>query len=261
MRPSPSASRVCRPEDSRRFAGLSYDDFRRMAIDATLSPSERIGFPEVYRSEQTEAAIFGEIVAKLPALEGERKVAVEIGPGCSSLPRLMRELCSRRGHTLVFVDSPEMLAHHDDPALVKVPARFPDCPELIGDRRGKVDVVVAYSVLQYAFADASPFAFVDAALELLAPGGRLLVGDLPNASMRKRFLASAAGAEHHRTHTGRDEAPGVEFNRLETGELDDAALLGLAARARAAGFHAWIVPQGPGLPMANRREDLLIERP
>jgi hypothetical protein len=115
--------------------------------------------------------------------------------------------------------------------------------------------------VQYAYADASIFDFVDAAMELLAPGGRLLLGDLPNASMRRRFLASEAGAAHHRAYTGRDEDPDVRFNVLERGEMDDAVVIALVSRARAAGFDAWLLPQPAGLPMANRREDIVIARP
>ena len=51
------------------------------------------------------------------------------------------------------------------------------------------------------------------------------------------------------------------FNTLEPGEIDDGVVLGLVARMRAAGFHAFVVPQAPDLPMANRREDILIIRP
>jgi hypothetical protein len=32
-------------------------------------------------------------------------------------------------------------------------------------------------------------------------------------------------------------------------------------RARAAGFHAYVLPQPAHLPLANRREDILIVRP
>jgi hypothetical protein len=249
------------PEPHTRFEGLTFDAFRALARDGGLSDHERVGFPDAYR-EGLEDAIFADIRGKLPALEERERLVVDIGPGCAGLPRALRGLCEARGHRLVFVDSAEMLEHHPDgPGLRKVAARFPDCAELLAELAGRADVVLAYSVLQYAFADASPFAFVDAALALLAPGGRLLLGDLPNASARRRFLASAAGAEHHRRYTGRDEDPAVAFNRLEPGEMDDAVVLGLAARARAAGFHAWVVPQAPGLPMANRREDILIERP
>jgi hypothetical protein len=80
--------------------------------------------------------------------------------------------------------------------------------------------------------------------------------------MRRRFLASAAGIAHHRRYVGDAAAmPTLGFNRLQRGELDDALALALVSRARAAGFHGWIVPQDPGLPMANRREDVLVERP
>jgi hypothetical protein len=145
--------------------------------------------------------------------------------------------------------------------VVKVPGRFPDTPDLLERLAGRCDAVLAYSVLQYAFAEGDAFAFVDAALSLLAPGGRLLVGDLPNASMRRRFLASEAGRAHHREYTGRDEDPPVRWPLLPAGEIDDAVALALLARARDAGYHGWVLPQAHGLPMANRREDLLFARP
>ena len=244
-----------------RFADLTFEAFRALAQDDTLTEHERVGFPDAYRAG-AEAAILADIRAKLPALAGTGTTVLDIGPGCAGLPRLLRELCRERRHRLVFVDSAEMLDHHPDgDDLRKVAARFPDCVPLLDELAGAVDAIVVYSVLQYALTDASPFDFVDAALSLLAPGGRLLVGDLPNATMRKRFLASEAGRAHHRAYVAADGEPVVAFNRLERGELDDALALGLLARARAAGFHAWIVPQSADLPMANRREDLVIERP
>jgi hypothetical protein len=244
-----------------RFGGLTFDDFRALAQDDGLSEHERVGFPDAYRAG-AEAAILADIRAKLPALDERARTVLDIGPGCAGLPRLLRDLCRERDHHLVFVDSAEMLDHHEDgPDLRKVPARFPDCEPLLAELAGAVDAIVVYSVLQYALTDASPFDFVDAALGLLAPGGRLLIADLPNATMRKRFLASDAGRAHHRAHIDPDGESVVTFNRLERGELDDALTLALVARARAAGFHAWIVPQPPQLPMANRREDLVIHRP
>jgi hypothetical protein len=48
---------------------------------------------------------------------------------------------------------------------------------------------------------------------------------------------------------------------LERGKIDDAVLLGLVARYRAAGCHAYLLPQAAELPMANRREDMLIVSP
>jgi len=120
---------------------------------------------------------------------------------------------------------------------------------------------VAYSVVQYVFAEGNVFQFLDTCLGLLGHGGELLIGDVPNQTMRKRFFASPLGAATHRRHTGGDEPPEVHFNRLEPGQMDDSVVLALLARARAQGFHAWVLPQASELPMANRREDILIRRP
>ena len=47
----------------------------------------------------------------------------------------------------------------------------------------------------------------------------------------------------------------------EHNKIDDAILLSLLARARGAGCDAYLVPQSSDLPMANRREDILIRKP
>jgi hypothetical protein len=155
-----------------------------------------------------------------------------------------------------------MLAHHpDDPHVRKFSGRFPDCQELLAEFEGRVDAIVAYSLLHYVFPQGSVHGFLDAAMRLMAHGGRMLIGDIPNASKRRRFFSSPAGREFHRTFTGRDEPPQVEFNALEPDRIDDAVLLGMVARARAAGFEAHLLPQPDTLPMANRREDLLVYRP
>jgi cyclopropane fatty-acyl-phospholipid synthase-like methyltransferase len=250
-----------RPADRNyeRFGDLTFDDFRRMAADDSLSKYEKIGFPDEYRAG-AEEAIFADIVTKLPALDGRAKTILDIGPGCSDLPRMLDRLCQRCGHTLILVDSEEMLAHHPDrPGLDKFAARFPDCPELLDRYRGGVDAILAYSVLHYVFPEQSVFAFLDAAMELVAPGGGMLIGDVPNASKRVRFFSSAAGRRYHREFTGSDEHPPVTGG--ERDQIDDDVILALLAHARAAGCDAYVVAQREDLPMANRREDILVRRP
>ena len=44
-------------------------------------------------------------------------------------------------------------------------------------------------------------------------------------------------------------------------DIDDAVVFALLQRSRLAGFDAYVVPQDSALPMANRREDILIIRP
>ena len=249
------------PRDHGRFAGLTFEDFRRMAGDDTLSPYEKIGFPDEYRAG-AEAAILRDIAGKLGLERGHGRTVLDIGPGCSELPRMISALCGGREHRLLLVDSPEMLSQlPDEPHVTKLAGRYPDIPELFAEHRGSVDAVLAYSVVQYVFAEGNIWAFLDRSLELLAPGGAMLVGDIPNVSKRKRFFASATGIAHHKRFTGEDAPPPVDFNALDPGLIDDAVVLGLLARARAAGFDAHVVPQAEELPMANRREDVLIVRP
>lgn len=247
--------------DYKRFEDLKFEDFRRMANDPSLSRYEKIGFPDSYRAGK-EAAIWQDIVAKLPSLLSPGKLVLDVGPGCSELPSMLIDLCREKGHTLLLVDSAEMLAQlPDEPFIEKHPGIYPRCPDLIERYRERVDVLLSYSVLHYVFTEGNVWSFLDASLGLLAHGGEMLLGDIPNVSKRRRFFATPAGAAYHRAFTGRNEDPQVVFNQVEQGAIDDAVIFGLLQRARSAGFDSHVVPQAPDLPMANRREDILIRRP
>jgi hypothetical protein len=247
--------------DLERFERLTFADFRRMAVDASLSSYQKIGFPDVYRAG-AEEAIFEDIVSKLPALAAERKRVLDIGPGCSGLPRRLLDVCAWKGHEAIFVDSSEMLAQlPDEPYLIKVPGSFPDSAALPEGSEGAMDAVLVYSVLHYVFAEGNVWAFLDRALELLAHGGSMLIGDVPNASKRRRFFSSPAGVEFHKRFMDTDEPPAVTFNRPEPGKIDDSVVLALIGRARAAGCDAYVLPLRSDLPLANRREDILVVRP
>lgn len=246
-----------------RFATLDYEGFRRLAKEPGLSPNERIGFPDSYRAGKDEA-IWADIVRKVPALETQRGLKLlDIGPGCAKLPRLLADTARRQGHSVVFVDSAEMLEQLTDlPEVEKVAGFFPrELNAFVESHRNQFDVIISYSVLHYAFIDTSIFDFVDACLQLLAPGGWLMLGDLPNTSMRKRFFTSEAGKAFHKEFMKTQDDPSVQFHVVERGNMDDSIILALVMRSRAAGFDAWVVPQGNDLPMANRREDLLVHRP
>ena len=244
-----------------RFQDIGYEAFRELARDPSLSKYEKIGFPDSYR-EGFEEAIFADIRAKLPRLDERERLVVDIGPGCSDLPHMIVALCREQGHTLVLLDSPEMLAGlPDGPGIRKQAGFFPTNAADLADLEGAVDALICYSVFHYLFKESDVFAFLDTSLALLAHGGAMLIGDIPNQSKRKRFFASPAGIAFHKAFMKTDEPPRVDFNTLEPGTIDDAVLFAMVQRARSAGFDAYLVPQSPGCPMANRREDLLIMRP
>lgn len=244
-----------------RFSGIGFEDFRRLAKDKGLTPYEKIGFPNSYRAGK-ETRIFEDILGKLPPLHRAGAVALDIGPGCSEIPRLLIRHTRTLGQELHLVDSAEMLEQLDDTSGVHMTAAFyPDCPELLQRLQSRTDAIIVYSVLHYLFVEADFWGFLDKTLALLAPRGALLLGDIPNVSMRRRFFASESGRQFHRRFTGRDEDPEVESFGINHAQIDDAIVFAILQRSRSAGFHAYVLPQAEDLPMANRREDILIVRP
>ncbi|MFH0879302.1 MAG: SAM-dependent methyltransferase [Lentisphaerota bacterium] len=248
--------------DFEKYKEITYESFRERACNDSLSLHEKVGFPDEYR-EGREPYIFQDILGKLSRLNLRHQTVVDLGPGCSGLARMMVDHCRRFGHQLIQVDSPEMLALlPDEPFILKTPGRFPqDCAPLIRAYEGKVDVVLAYSIIPCVFAEQNIFGFIDELLGLLNEGGELLLGDIPNASKRKRFFGSSAGVRFHQTFMGTEEKPSVEFNVIDHGRMDDAVLLAILSRCRAAGYDAFLMPQQADLPLSNRREDILIIRP
>jgi 2-polyprenyl-3-methyl-5-hydroxy-6-metoxy-1,4-benzoquinol methylase len=245
-----------------KFSNINYEDFRRFAKDDSMSPYEKIGFPNEYRKGQ-ELKIFEDIKSKLSSLGKKEKIILDIGPGCSDLPKYLIEHCAHQSHSLFMVDSPEMLAllPEESKHFRKTQAYYPNCPDLLKKLCGKVDVILSYSVLHYVIAESNMWNFLDSSLKLLAPGGQMLIGDIPNISKRKRFFSSEAGAAYHKAFMKTDGEPDIQFNRVELNSIDDSVMIGILMRARLAGFDAYIVPQNDFLPMANRREDILIFKP
>lgn len=243
----------------------SYDvggfaEFRARATDSSLSQYQKIGFPDEYRAGQAPL-IVADIVSKLTNLEAQHQSVLDVGSGCSDLPLALIQHCQARHSTIVLVDSPEMLGQVPErPNARKVAGRFPDCRDQIAAIHQAYDAILVYSVIQYVFAEGNLWAFVDGLASLLAEGGQLLIGDIPNASSRKRFMSSPTGQAYHRKYFGSDEQPRVEFNRPEPGQIDDSVTFAILARMRAAGYEAFVMPQAPNLAMAGRREDILIRK-
>ncbi len=247
------------PADRERFAGLTVEDFRRLATAEGLSPNERAGFPDAFRSGRDDA-ILRDMRTKVPALGQRARTIVDIGTGCSDLAVSLVADCEAHRHRIVLVDVPEVLAHHRPrPGLLPIPGSFPEVADAVRAAVGPqgADGVIAYSVLQYTGSEMADF--VIAAATLLSPGGRCLIGDIPNSDMRERFVNSDRGREYASRVWGCEEPQ--PMTRKTDDEPTDARLFAVLSTLRQSGFHAWVTPQDRALPMANRREDLLIERP
>ena len=175
---------------------------------------------------------------------------------------MLIDLCRQHGHSLILIDSEEMLSQlPDEPFVKKIAGYYPNCSSLAEEFGGKVDVFLTYSVLQYIFAESNVWDFLDQSLALLSHGGEMLIGDVPNVSKRERFFNSPAGVKFHQEFMQTQDPPEVSFNQIKHRQIDDSVIHSLLMRARQQGFDSYLLPQGADLPMANRREDILIRRP
>jgi SAM-dependent methyltransferase len=239
--------------DLDRFRNLNFEDFGRMAKDRSLKPHEKIGFPSRFR-EGFDAAILLDIKNKIN-WEGADAL-LDIGCGCGDLTKLLIEEIVQSGKHITLVDSPEVLNEiGNEPGVSKVSGRFPDNHDTI---TGVFDSIICYSVFHYVFTEGNALNFIEQALALLKPGGRFLLGDLPNVTKRNRFLSTAAGEAFHKELMQTDEKPKVSSCTMESGKMDDGYIMGLMSRYRNFGVETYLLPQPTFFPLANSREDLLF---
>ena len=244
------------------FDDLSYEKFKELAQNDKLNNIEKVGFPIEYRQDK-EKFIFDDIITKLGIEDEKNKTILDIGCGCSNLTLMLIEYCKTNKHKLILIDSEEMLNNLPEyDFILKVKGYYPkSCEKFIENYKGKIDCIITYSVIQYVFNEQSIFDFIDTSLTLLKELGVMLIGDIPNISKRKRFFASKEGIKYHQNFTGRRERPIVKFNDIEAKNMDDSVVMSIIQRCRLSGFDSYILPQDKKLPMANRREDILIIKP
>ncbi len=225
-----------------------------------ISNTERAGR---YKSQMSdEKRILADVLAKLEI--GPEHDVLDIGCGVGQL-LIPLSFVARR---VTGIDNPPALEHiksivaRDNIALLPgpFPLRRPD---------HAFDRIVVYSVIQYMPDMKHARAFLSAALESLAPGGRMLIGDLPNRDLKARFMVSRTGAEFDRQWRAAQGAAGAAapgharaFAHLQAlGGFSDDDVLELVRFVRANGCHAHSVSQPRDLPYGNTREDIVVQRP
>lgn len=224
---------------------LTFDNFRQLANNKALKRNEKIDFPESYRSGYSDV-ILRDIEHKLHLTDRTGSVICDIGCGCGDLVIATTSWARKHRHTLILIDSKEMLAQIPVSKAIKFPGEFPQVPLLFRKYTHACDKVICYSVLQYIFNQKDIFNFISRALDLLTTGGMLLLGDIPNEDKRNRFLKTPEGASF--TGVPRDISQ----------KIDDSVIMAILLRFRRLGYETYLTPQSDRLPMANRREDIVM---
>jgi trans-aconitate methyltransferase len=215
--------------------------------------------------EEAERLIVADLERKLELAPSHALLEIGCGPGNLLIP------LSFRVKRAVGIDHPNVIARamkrYSAGNLEWIGGEFPAV-----DPKGPFDRILTYAVLHYLEDFAAVTSFVDAASQLLAPGGRLILGDLPNADRKARFLATEEGrafeAEWREKMKAAAASAGWQRDAFEIvaesrliGTFSDAQILELLRRARTNGFHAYVMRQPPDLPFGHTREDVVIERP
>lgn len=235
-----------------------FQYYKEQANNNDLSDTEKCG--RHAKQQQDELFIFQDVKRKLPALNQPKSFIIDIGCGCSEPVKNLLVNSSELNQELILVDSEEMLAHiPEQENVTKVACQFPN-NAFISKYENKADAIIVYSVFHYIYLSNDFITFVDSLVLLLAPGGSLLLADLPNIAKKKRFLSSDSGKKFHQNWSGDDSIPEVHWNQFELGSLDDSTIFMLFMRYRQMGFETYLVPQDHRLPFSNTREDLLVRK-
>lgn len=235
-----------------------FDYYKEKATDGSLTTTEKCG--RYLKQADDELNIFEDVRLKLPALNKENSLIIDIGCGCSDPVNKLIENSLTYKNNLVLVDSEEMLSHL--PALdniTKIDTKFPD-PSFVEKYQNKADAIIVYSVFHCVYLESDFIMFTDSLVKLLKSGGTLLLADLPNATKKKRFLSSDEGKAFHKAWSNESSDPEVSWNQFEPGSLDDSLVIMLMLRYRQMGYETYLVPQDKHLPFSNTREDILIRK-
>lgn len=134
--------------------------------------------------------------------------------------------------------------------------------------RQKIDFVLAYSVIHCLEDATQVYSFIDKAINLLSERGVLFIGDIPNLSLKSRFLSSESGKQFDsnwkQSLSSDFSSPAQYLNigeQIKTPNIDDSFITDLMVTYNLKGYNVYRFPQSPHLPFGNTREDLLFIKP
>lgn len=241
-----------------RITFENYGKAARHNLDLTLVSGR-------YKLQKlAERRIVPDVTSKLALASEDRLLEIGCGPGNLLIP-LSFMVTEATG-----IDHPDVCARlkqrFNDERVKTVGINFLDYE---GPARG-FDKILIYSVLNTLADQEEAFFFLDKAVSLLAPGGRLLIGDIANIDCKKRFLSSQAGQEFQKAWEASMAKAAKEGDAGDAYEAepdhkvfqpDDAFVVSVLSRYRGAGMHSHLLSQPADLPFGMTREDILIVAP
>lgn len=242
-------------EADRSVSRQSYENYGRGAGHADVTV---VAGRYAYQTE-AERLVAVDVASKLELSPMDDLLEIGCGSGNILIP------LSFQCQSATGIDHPGLLERLGErfpgpPTITAVPGNFLDLSPA-----GYYTKILMYAMLHYLSSTEEVLAFVHKATRLLRPGGRMLLGDLPNADRKRRFLATQAGREfdaewkERRARAGPPEADLLwEGDPELVGSFDDESVMRIVLDLRRAGFETYILQQPVELPFGHTREDLLV---
>ena len=241
------------------YNNLNFSKFKKLANNNKFSEYEKAGFPDDYRKGY-EVKIINDIKKKLTNIKKKNINFLDIGCGYTDFTKELILHSMAKQQNTFLIDSKEVLSQiPQNYNLNKINCFFPNCQKFINDFKGKFDAILCYSTIQYIAKETSVENSLNIMIELLAPGGQLLIGDIPNQSKKKRFFESKEGIKKYQKYFKTNQKPIIESIE-KSNELNDSFILYLIHFARNKGLEAYLLEQSYLLPFYNRRDDILISK-
>ncbi|MGB0383336.1 MAG: class I SAM-dependent methyltransferase [Ardenticatenaceae bacterium] len=231
---------------------VSFDNYGQMAQQG-VSWTESSGRYSI--QEANEKNIILDVVQKLKLSSKDELLEIGCGPGNLLIP-LSFLVKSATG-----IDHPEILSRlssrFDDNSIQKIPGNFLDI-----NLSRTFDKILIYSVLHILSDEQEVMSFIQKAINLLNPGGILLLGDIANIDAKKRFLSTQYGKEFEQQWNEMMTGHFAAWHHLErdpkTVTFNDKLLMKILSDFRQQGLHTYVAPQPNNLPFGFTREDVII---
>ncbi len=238
------------------MSSVSFENYQHIAQMTEASNTEVAG--RYMFQQEAERRILSDLLIKLDLKVTDSLLEIGCGPGNLLVP--LASFCAQA----TGIDN--------EAAIARLNERLANGIEITGITGNflemnlpatSFDKIIIYSVLQYMSNQEEAFNFIDRALSLLQPGGRLVLGDLPNRTKKFRFASSNAGQQTAMKWA--ELVKGSGSHPMEVTEsdsslvaVDDSFVVDLMMYIRNKGFEAYVLPQPLDLPFGGSREDILV---
>jgi len=235
-------------------------DFFAKISDLNISMTEKAG--RYKNMKDKEVNIFADIEQKLNLKN--RTDILDIGCGCGILAKRIIDFAQQENINLSLNDSLNVVNRLKENLLstknIKfINGRFPD---VLIEENSIFDAIILYSVIHYIEKE-NILEFIDSALNMLQPGGSILIGDIPNIDKKNRFNNSKFGKSFNSKWKKNQELCFISENypSMDLDYFNDNLIILIVNHIRTKKyFDAYVLPQNSNLPFGYIREDILISK-